>query len=126
MAYRIVLITVFLFALLSCTGSTYTRLQPADDMSKYEGRKVEIAGRLSRTPWQHLMANPEGYGLSYYFDVGDFQIVLYSKSAIACSGPLAVRGTVIKVRGSSKRPGSKADESYVEYHLAVDDWTCGN
>ncbi len=113
------------FSLLSCAGSNYTRLPSADVLSKYEGRKVEIAGRVSNTPWQHLIANPEGFAYSAYFDVGDFQIVVYSKAPIACPGALLARGTVVKVQGSSKRPGSKADESFVEYHLAADSWDCG-
>ncbi|MBN2353744.1 MAG: hypothetical protein JXD23_14320 [Spirochaetales bacterium] len=95
-------------------------------MSGLEGRKVEIAGRISDTPWQHLIGNPDGFPYSYYFDVEDFQIVVYSKSPIACPGPLLVRGTVVKVQGSSKRSDTKADASWVEYHLAADSWECGN
>ena len=121
---KYILVTACLISVSSCAGSAYVRLQSANGMSQYEGRKVELSGRVSETPWQHLMANPEGYGLSYYFDVGDFQIVVYSKSPIECPGVILVRGTVIKVQGSSKRPGTKADESFVEYHVTADSWEC--
>jgi hypothetical protein len=112
--------------LSSCAGSgPYVRLESALGMERFEGKKVELTGCISQTPWQHLTANPESFGYSYYFDVADYQIVVYAKAPIACTGSLTVRGTVIKVQGSSKKPGVKADESFVEYHLAADAWECG-
>ncbi len=115
-----------LFLLASCAGTAnYTRLDSALAMERFAGKKVELAGRVSDTPWQHLVGNPDGFPYSCYFDVDRFQIVVYAKRPIACSGVLVVRGTVVEIRGSSKQPGSKADESYVEYHLTADEWECG-
>jgi hypothetical protein len=109
----------------ACAGlGGYARLESADGLGAFEGQRVEIRGRISETPWQHLIGNPEGYDYSYYFDVGDFQIVLYTKAGLDCAGELTVRGTVVRIQGSSKRPGSKADESYVEFHIAADAWEC--
>ncbi len=116
---------VIAFLILSCAGTAmYTTLDSAGEMRPYEGKKVELTGRISDTPWQHLMGNPWGFGESYYFDVGDFQIVIYSKTPVSCTGDVKVRGTVIKVQGPPKREGGKVDETYVEYHLAVDEWDC--
>ena len=70
------------------------------------------------------MGNPFGYGNSYYFDVQDFQIVIYSKSPISCAGELTVRGAVLKVQGPPRGAGGKVDDTCVEYHLAADEWTC--
>ncbi len=124
MFYRFIIICACLCALSSCACVSYARLPSADNLSRHEGRRVELAGRVSNTPWQHLMANPDGLPYSAYFDVGDFQIVVYTESPIACRGRMLVRGVVVKVQGSSKEPGAKADESYVEYHLAAESWDC--
>jgi hypothetical protein len=102
----------------------YTRCAKASDMKYHIGKTVELTGRISHTPWQHLMGNPFGFGETYYFDVGDFQIVIYSKVPIDCAGEVKIRGTVLKIQGPPKSAGSKVDETYVEYHLAVDEWTC--
>lgn len=102
----------------------YTRLETAGGLAEHEGKKVELVGRISNTPWQHLIGNPAGYPYSEYFDVDDYQIVIYAKEPLSCATEMIVRGTVYKVQGSSKRPGSKADNSFVEYHLLVDEWEC--
>jgi hypothetical protein len=112
--------------LASCAAAPpYARLDSALALERYAGKKVELKGRISDTPWQHLVGSPAGFPYSCYFDVDRFQIVVYSKTPIACPGALVVRGTVVEIRGSSKRPGTKADESWVEYHLAADSWECG-
>jgi hypothetical protein len=119
------LVGSFLAVVCACAGTGgYVKLDSTVGMNGFEGRRIELIGRISETPWQHLISNPEGYDFSYYFDVAESQIVIYSKIPLACRGQLTVRGIVVKVQGSSKRPGSKADESYGEYHLAVDGWEC--
>jgi hypothetical protein len=119
-----ILCLVFIF--LSCVGTVgYTQLDSAHDMQFYVNRMVALRGRISDTPWQHLMGNPPGLDRTYYFDVDDFQIVIYAGEPIACDGPLTVRGLVMKIQGPPKRVGAKVDETYVEYHLAVDGWECG-
>jgi hypothetical protein len=87
-----------------------------------EGAKVVIEGKVAREIWQHMMAPPRGYGHETYFDMGRFQIVLYSKDRIACGGTVRATGTVVKIEGSSKDPRRK--EACTEYHVAVDSWEC--
>jgi hypothetical protein len=119
------LVGLYLAAICACAGTGgYVKLDSTVGMDGYEGKRIELIGRLSETPWQHLISNPEGYDFSYYFDVAESQIVIYTMTPLDCRGRLIVRGTVVKVQGSSKRPGSKADGSYVEFHLAVDQWEC--
>ena len=102
----------------------YVKLDSTGEMKRHIGKKVELTGRISDTPWQHLLGNPFGFGDSYYFDVGYFQIVIYSKTPLACAGEVTVRGTVLKVQGPPKGAGTKVDDTHVEYHLTVDDWVC--
>ncbi len=87
-----------------------------------EGARVVIEGKVAREIWQHMMAPPRGYGHETYFDMGKFQIVLYSKDRIECAGTVRATGTVVKIEGSSKDPRRK--EACTEYHVAVDSWEC--
>jgi hypothetical protein len=125
MKWRLFLLCCAVCLIFSCAGvAVYQRLDSAGEMRSCTGKKVELTGRISDTPWQHLIGNPFGYGESYYFDVKDFQIVIYARTPITCPGEITVRGKVIKVQGPPKREGGKVDETYVEYHLIVDEWSC--
>jgi hypothetical protein len=118
----LILLSLFLFA---CVGSSmYVRLDSTVGLQNYTGKRVELSGRISATPWQHLMVTPESFRYSCYFDVSGDQIVIYTKQELICSGELSVRGTVVKAQGPPKKAGSKADESWVEYQIEVDDWEC--
>lgn len=78
-------------------------------------------GKVSRVPWQHLMTGVPGKQ-SEYFDLSDgWQTVIYAKDLPSCAGTLEVEGTVLSVRGPSKRPGreTKVDDSYEELQLDV-------
>ncbi len=86
------------------------------------GKKVEIEGRVSEIPWQHLIKTDTGKE-AVYIDLDDgYQIVAYIEGETNCAGRLRLEGTVIEVVGRSKRPGS--DERFVEYQLDVSDWEC--
>lgn len=87
-----------------------------------EGERVVIEGRVAREIWQHMMAPPAGYGHETYFDMGKSQIVIYSKTPVACGGTVRAEGRVVKIEGSSKDPRRK--EACTEYHVAVDSWEC--
>jgi hypothetical protein len=101
----------------------YFKIEPQHDLGGRVGAKVKLEGRISNVPWQHMIRWPEGYPQIAYFDFElGRQTVLYSKSAIACPGPLTVWGTVLKIQGETKRPGS--DEPVVEYHILVDRFEC--
>jgi hypothetical protein len=111
-----------LFFTCQTTGE-YLALPDADNLHDYVDKKVCLQGRVSQTPWQHMIASLEGYPYDEYFDVGDYQIVIYLKSRIDCPGPVRVYGRVVMVEGAGKRP-QPGDEPYREYHLAVDTWEC--
>lgn len=100
----------------------YAVLEDTAQMSKYEGRKICLKGQISRTPWQHMIGMIDGYPVAEYFDVDDYQIVIYSKEPIQCTGSFLVYGMVIKIEGEHKNPARK--ESATEYHLRVDKWEC--
>jgi hypothetical protein len=123
---KLIIVCLMGSLLAACAGTAmnYQKNIPVTDLRTHDGERVELRGRVSNTPWQHLIANPEGFPHSCYFDVDDYQIVVYSKQPIVCQGLLSVRGAVVKVQGSSQRPGTKADETFVEYHLAADEWDC--
>lgn len=129
--------TVLMAAVVSCRGGSgpddekpaspasgeYFKIGPQDDLGAKVGRKVVLEGRLSMTPWQHMIHWPDGYGQIAYFDYElGRQTVLYSKSPLDCPGFLTVWGTVLEIKGESKRPGS--DAPAVEYHILVDRFDC--
>ncbi|MBN1525710.1 MAG: hypothetical protein JW904_14630 [Spirochaetales bacterium] len=101
----------------------YTPIDDALSLKDYEGQKVSCTGQVSRTPWQHLGGFFPDYPYSEYFDVGDFQIIIYSKEKINCPGNVAVKGTVIRLDGPSKGP-SKTGDGYHEFHIIVDEFGC--
>ncbi len=104
-------------------SDAYTKIGPQDDLGAKVGQKVVIEGRLAKTPWQHMIHWPEGYGQIAYFDFElGRQTVLYAKAAVDCPGFLTVWGTVVEIRGESKRPGS--DAPAVEYHILVEKVEC--
>ena len=104
-------------------AATYAKIGPQDDLGAKIGQKVVIEGRLAKTPWQHMIRWPEGYGEIAYFDFElGRQTVLYAKAPIECAGFLTVWGEVVEIRGESKRPGS--DAPGVEYHILVEKVEC--
>jgi hypothetical protein len=115
---------LLLFLLLGCkTVEEYVMLEDAAPMQEYVDKKVCLTGEVSDIPWQHMIAFVEGHPYSEYFDVRDYQIVIYAKTQIQCRGMVKLYGTVLKVEGKGKRP-DPGDELYVEYHLIVDKWEC--
>ncbi len=92
------------------------------------GQRVVVVGREAREIWQHLVGGVPGKQ-ALYFDLADGeQIVVHLAAPFACAGDVTLAGTVLEVRGPSKRPGregeTKVDDSYVEYALDVDAWRC--
>ena len=96
-------------------------------MKKLVGQKVELEGKLSDLPWQHLINFSDTHKEIQYFDLvnGD-QIVVYSQNPIECAKKMKLSGKVIEVIGKSKRPGDTSEIEYVEYQILVDDWECFN
>jgi hypothetical protein len=98
----------------------YKKIFDPFDLKKFARKKVVVEGTISEMPWQHLIGYIENYNKIYYFDINNDQIVIYSKDQISCTGKIKVYGTVVKIDGESKRPGS--NEAYTEYHILVDKW----
>jgi len=120
--YIVIIITIF--SISGCINmGDYISMTDSYRLQEYVDKKVKVTGRISDMPWQHLIGNFEKYSEIYYFDIKEDQIVIYSKMAILCSSSLTIYGTVVKVTGKSKRPGS--NEEYTEYHILVDRWECG-
>jgi hypothetical protein len=94
---------------------------PVADLPKHVGKTVMIQGKISDIPWQHMMAPPAGTKHDYYFNIGERQIVLYTKEELVCGTTLEVTGTVLEVAGASKRGGPAM---FKEYHLDVASWKC--
>ncbi len=118
---------LFLLLLFFCgckTMDDYVTLEDTAPMHEYVDKKVCLVGQVSSIPWQHMIAFVEGHPYSEYFDVRDYQIVIYAKTPIECQGMVRLYGTVLKVEGKGKRP-DPGDELYTEYHLVVDKWECG-
>ena len=100
-------------------------VKDASELQNYEGKVVSVEGKIAEVIWQHLIKSPETHPVMTYFDIGDYQIVVYSKDELGCGNckcKLKITGTVIKVEGKSKSP--KSDEIYTEYHIAADKWEC--
>ena len=97
------------------------------ELQKQVGKKIEIMGKISDVPWQHLIDFSDTHKIIQYIDLvsGD-QIVVYSQEPIECSHRLKISGEVIKVIGKSKRPRDTSENVYVEYQILVDDWECFN
>lgn len=119
---------VVIIAAALCAASGYAAkpdrgiIRDAGALWGREGARVTIEGKVAREIWQHMMAPPGGYGHETYFDMGRFQIVIYSRDLIECDGTVRATGTVVKIEGSSKNPRRK--EACTEYHVAVDSWEC--
>ena len=120
---NIIALLFILFVFTCSTTGEYIMLPDANNLQDYVDRQVCLEGEISQVIWQHMIAVVDGYPYSEYFDVKDYQIVIYTKNKISCGTMVRVYGRVIKVEGQGKRyePG---DELYREYHLAVDRWEC--
>ncbi|MBN1495049.1 hypothetical protein JW911_04960 [Candidatus Peregrinibacteria bacterium] len=96
--------------------------QPQAQEPEQKIEKVTLTGKISDIPEQHMINFPEGYLYSDYFDTDKLQYVIYSKEKIACSGEFTLKGSMIEIEGTSKKPGS--DEVYTEKQIIVDSYVC--
>lgn len=125
MKYNIVIAVLLInFFFLECNNmDEYHALADTTYMSEYVDKKVILTGKISHVPWQHMIKSVQSHPFTEYFDIGDYQIIIYSKEEIKCEDMLKLYGTVIKVEGKGKRP-EPSDDIYTEYHLVVDKWHC--
>ncbi len=94
----------------------------ASTLRRYMNECVVLHGKVSDIPWQHMVGTFKGYPRTAYFDVGSFQIVVYSRTPISCTGEVEVTGKVREVKGLSKGPEPR--ETFTEYHVTADSWKC--
>ncbi len=93
------------------------------EFEKNIGKEITLKGKISDTPWQHLIDTSHEYDHIYYLDLdGGDQIVFYSKEAVICPKEIKIQGKVIRVVGKSKKPGS--DATYIEYQIVAEKWEC--
>ncbi len=114
-------------ALLVCASAAGGEETPMLHLSGFVDQHVELAGKKSRVPWQHLMGFVPGKTAEYFDpEDGGNQIVVHVAGGLESEGPCVLWGKVLEVRGASKRPkrkgdkGTKVDDSYVEYALDVE------
>lgn len=100
----------------------YVFVKDVSNLKKYVGKKVTVEGKISNTPWQHLIKSIKTHQEIEYFDIGNMQIVIYSKKSIKNKKNFKIRikGKAIEVKGKSKGP--KPRETFTEYHVVVDKW----
>lgn len=102
----------------------YAAIEDQDELQQHEGKKVAFEGTIAMIPWQHLINAPDTHKIINYINIGkeQEQVVVYTGEKIDCKAKVAVKGTVMKTRGTSKRPGS--DEVFIEYQVVADSWEC--
>jgi hypothetical protein len=100
----------------------YFEITGIETLMNNEGKSVTFEGTMARIPWQHMINHPDTHPNHTYINIGDNQIVVYSKDYINCKDKIKVFGTVIKVQGKSKRPGS--GDLFTEYQVVADKWEC--
>ena len=84
----------------------------------HEGQSITLRGKVSTSPWQHLMSGvPDKQEAYLDLQGGKEQTIVYWKEPPACAGEVVITGKVIAVRGQSKGP--KGEESNIE-ELQVD------
>jgi len=92
------------------------------NLAEHVGRTVALEGKASDMPWQHLTTYLPGKEM-VYFDLDDgLQILVYVAGGLPCAGRARLTGTVLRIAGLGKRPGS--NEEHVEYQLDVERWEC--
>ena len=117
----VVLINLITFGRIKAMNS-YNTITEFSSLKIHIDKKITITGELSEMPWQHLISPMDTHPNIYYFDKNRDQVVIYTKSAINCKKKIKIYGKVIKITGTSKRPGS--DQVYVEHQVMVDKWEC--
>lgn len=117
---KLIIIIIFNFLIIiNCISlKNIPVIKNAKNLSKYEGKKVSVIGKLSDIQWQHTIKNIKTHPVVLYFDMDDRQIVIYSKKDINSKETLKVTGKVIKVIWESKKAGENSN--FTEYHIILD------
>lgn len=115
-------------AVSAIASATASATAPAPASAWEPGQVVVARGRVSTTPWQHVMSGVAGKKSAYLdLEGGKRQTVIYWVEPPKCSAEVEVTGRVLEVRGDSKRPGgqpTKSDDTWRELHIDVDSARC--
>lgn len=125
--FKIIIMLLFTLCAIAISFSCAARshgpvINDAARLKEFAGKRVEVEGSISTIIWQHMVQPTKEYPIEQYFDIGNYQIVIYMKKPIPCKGAMRVIGTVVELLGSSKDPRRK--ETVTEYHINVDSWRC--
>ena len=93
-----------------------------DLLKESVGKKIVVKGKVSTVIWQHIIGSIKDYPFAKYFDLEEdgFQTILYSKKNIEPNETLEITGTVIEIKGHSKRIDEIDEDNYSEYHILVE------
>ncbi len=108
--------------LMSCSSKEIKMENNPRFLTDYVGKMVQIEGKVSDMPWQHMIDMREDYPYMIYLDWEHDQTVVYSREPVKCQGALTVQGQVIRLEGQSKRPGSQTH--YSELQILADRIIC--
>ncbi len=114
---------IILFLLISNSCNKKKDLPLIEDaslLSKYAGQKVIVIGQISQVQWQHTIRYIKTHPVAINFDVGNMQIIIYSKRDIDTKEKLKITGKVIKVDWESEKAGNNS--KFSEYHIIVDNY----
>jgi hypothetical protein len=109
------------------TNSEYNKIESYNELMERINNKVAFEGVISEIPWQHMIKYEDPYNNINYVDIKSkegkkpIQIVVYTKTEAPGSGSkINFSGTVRKITGKSKRPGS--DQVVTEIQVDADDF----
>lgn len=89
-----------------------------------KGEQLVMVGRVSQTPWQHMIQTIPGK-TAYYVDLAvGGQVVAYASGNMECKGQILLWAKVVLAEGTSKRPGDT--KSFTEAQLDVNRWACAD
>jgi len=89
------------------------------------GETVIVEGIISNVIWQHMTTQINSHPHMNYFDLADgYQIIVYTKDQISCSGQIEITGKVTKLESDYNNPEVKISDKFAEYHIIADSWKC--
>ncbi len=122
------LVVLYLFFMVFMSGCSLITEHNGDSLcegslSECEGKVVQFEAKFADEVFQHMIDTELPYERMFYADSDRFgQLVVYSNVVTdECDG-MILTGTVIKIEGQTKRPGS--DELYAERQLIAEDIVC--
>lgn len=95
----------------------YQRLRTSTRLSRLAGKKVYLDGRVSKTPWQHLVSTLAAHHVVSYVDWEGGQMVVFSQKRLPRNKPLRIFGTIHTFTGKDK-----GGEPWTVHQLKAERW----